>query len=52
MTKPTTRDDLTEKIRQACRSISREEIRNAVRSIRRRAQMCLDQGGRQFEHLM
>ena len=51
MEKPTTRDNMKLRIRNACRSLNSKEVRRATHSISRRAQQCLEVNGRQFEHL-
>lgn len=49
--KPTTRDDMKLRIRNACLLLSNEEILRATDSVTRRAQQCLEVNGRHFEHL-
>lgn len=48
---PTTRQDMMNRIQVACRSLSGEEISRAVNSVSRRAQRCIRENGRHFEHL-
>lgn len=49
-TKPTSRDDMKGRIREACRSIE-GELLGALSSFPRRIRKCLEVNGRQFEHL-
>lgn len=49
--KPTTRDDMKQRIRNACQSLYTKEILKATDSVTRRAEKCLEVNGRQFEHL-
>lgn len=50
-TRPTTREDMINRIEIAINSIPRAEIETAVSSSRRRINSCILQNGRQFEHL-
>lgn len=50
-TAPTTRDEMKERIRLACRQINEEEVRLAVNNLPKRLEMVLEVGGRHFEHL-
>lgn len=50
-TRPTTRADMINRITVAIRSISTAEVEAAVLSTRQRLQLCIDNDGRQFEHL-
>lgn len=49
--RPTTREDMMHRIRNAVASISGEEVLRAVDSFRNRIELCMEQNGRQFEHL-
>lgn len=51
-TRPTTRDDMKQRIRNAINSISTAEIEAAVMSTRERLHLCVDNDGKQFEHLI
>lgn len=50
-TRPTTRDDMIERIREAVQSIPVAEIETAVLSTRQRLIDCIENDGRHFEHL-
>lgn len=50
-TRPTTRDNMIMRIRNAVQSISRAEIEAAVQSTLQRVNACIENDGRQFEHL-
>jgi hypothetical protein len=49
--KPTTRENMKERIRNAIRSLSRAEIEAAVFSTTRRSNKCIENDGRHFEQL-
>ena len=49
--KPTTRENMMERIRNAIRSLSRAEIEAAVFSTATRLNKCIENDGRHFEHL-
>lgn len=49
--RPTTRDDMINRIRTAVESIPMAEVEAAVLSTRRRLSSCIENDGRQFEHL-
>lgn len=49
--KPTTRENMMERIRNAIRTLSRAEIEAAVFSTEVRANKCIDNDGRHFEYL-
>lgn len=49
--RPTTRENMIQRIRQAIASLQPDEIRRAVDSFRLRVHACIIQNGRQFEHL-
>ena len=49
--KPVTFDELKEEIQRQCLAIPSEMFRNVVESIGPRYQLCLENGGNQFEHL-
>lgn len=51
-TAPTTREDMKERIHQACRQINEDEIRHAVNDFSHRLEMLLQEEGRHFEHLL
>jgi len=48
----TTREDIKNRIREACRSITPAVLRNVRRVFRRRLERCIQQNGRAFEHLI
>jgi len=48
---PTTRENMKQRIRDAIRSLPAAEIEAAVESTRQRVQNCIENDGRQFEHL-
>lgn len=50
-TKPTTRDNMMERIRTCMQTISVSELETAVWSTRDRMLKCIENDGRQFEHL-
>lgn len=50
-TRPTTRDDMIERIRNAIQSISMAEVESSVQSTRQRMNSCIENDGRHFEHL-
>lgn len=45
-------EELRENFEAAMRSVTNIHIRNAINGIRRRCQLCLDNNGQQFEHLL
>uniref|UniRef100_A0A1B6HAJ0 Tc1-like transposase DDE domain-containing protein n=1 Tax=Homalodisca liturata TaxID=320908 RepID=A0A1B6HAJ0_9HEMI len=47
--RPTTREDMMQRIREAINTISREEIIRAVDSFTSRIELCLENNGLQFE---
>lgn len=49
--RPTTAEDMKERIRIAVRSISSAEIELAVESTRERLDLCINNDGKHFEHL-
>lgn len=49
--RPTTRNDMMERIRNAFQSLSFKEILRATGSVETRLQKCVHQNGRHFEHL-
>lgn len=52
LTPPDTRDDLVRRIVQVCHEIPPNLILNAAVGVNRRCQMCLEQNGANFEHLI
>lgn len=50
--RPTTRDDMMDRIRQACAAIPRETLLRTVQHFERRINRCQRADGRNFEHLM
>lgn len=50
--KPTTREDMMERIRVACRQIPRDVLLKTVEEFSRRIEMCIQEQGRVFEHLL
>jgi len=50
--RPTTRDDMMQRIRNACQIIGNEEILRATDSVRNRLQHCLENNGGHFEHII
>lgn len=50
-TRPTSREDMKNRIRNAIRSLPRAEVEAAVLSTRKRLQQCVENDGKQFEHL-
>ena len=48
--KPTTRQDMKRRIREAIRSLDPAQSRRATRSVRKRAQKCIEAHGQYFEH--
>lgn len=51
ITRPTTREDMIARIRNAINNISQAEIETAVLSTRNRLDQCIEADGKQFEHL-
>lgn len=51
VTKPTSRENMMERIRNAVASISPEEILRSVDDFRGRVELCIANDGKQFEHL-
>lgn len=51
-TAPTTAEELKGRIRQACRNISANVLRKTVNAFERRLQLCIQQNGGTFEHLL
>lgn len=49
--RPTTKEEMKNRIQEACQNLSAREILNAVDSVRLRLEKCVAQNGRQFEHL-
>uniref|UniRef100_A0A1B6KGF3 Tc1-like transposase DDE domain-containing protein n=2 Tax=Graphocephala atropunctata TaxID=36148 RepID=A0A1B6KGF3_9HEMI len=49
--RPTTREDMMRRIRDAVRSINGEEVLRAVDNFNVRVERCLENNGMQFEHL-
>lgn len=50
-TQPTTKEDMQDRIRNAINSLSTAEIETAVLSTTQRLRLCIQNNGRQFEHL-
>jgi len=50
--KPTTREDMKNRIREACRSITPVVLHDVRRAFHRRLERCIQQNGRAFEHLI
>lgn len=50
--RPTTREDMIERIRATCAAINRNTLLNTVRSFERRLQLCLDAHGDNFEQML
>lgn len=50
--RPTTREDMMERIRRACAAIPRETLLRTVSSFERRVNLCLQANGQIFEHLL
>ena len=50
--RPTTREDLMERIWRACAAISRETLLKTVDGFERRLRLCLQANGEQFEQLL
>lgn len=48
---PTTRENMIERIREACGRISRDELQSVHNGFQRRLQTCIDARGQHFEHL-
>jgi len=51
-TAPTTAEDLKDRIRRACRSIPANVLRKTVDAFEKRLQLCIQQNGGTFEHLL
>lgn len=49
---PTTRENMMERIISACRNIPRNVLLSTVNSFERRVQLCIDNNGGIFEHLL
>ncbi|XP_031332785.1 NADH dehydrogenase [ubiquinone] iron-sulfur protein 2, mitochondrial-like [Photinus pyralis] len=49
--RPTTRENMKERIRNACRLLNENEVLRAVDNVRLRLQNCINQNGRHFEHI-
>lgn len=49
---PTTKDDMKRRIQNAFHSITPQVLLNVRQSFERRLQLCIEENGRQFEHLM
>jgi len=49
---PMTREDMKNRIREACRSITPTVFHNVRRAFRRRFERCVQQNGHAFEHLI
>jgi len=49
---PMTREDMKNRIREACRSITPVVLRNVRRAFRHRLKRCIQQNGRAFEYLI
>ena len=50
--KPRTLEELKRVVTEFCANLDPEEVLAATANIRRRAQVCLEMGGRHFEHRM
>lgn len=50
--RPDNRAEMEQRIRDACQNIPREVLLNTVNSFRKRIQLCLQQNGGTFEHLL
>lgn len=50
--KPTTIQDMKNRIRTACAGIPREVLLNTINSLRKRIGLCIEQNGGNFEHLI
>ncbi|XP_076653300.1 uncharacterized protein LOC143359299 [Halictus rubicundus] len=50
--KPTTPEEMRQRITAACASITSQEIDNAYRSFIKRLQHCINEDGQHFEHLL
>jgi hypothetical protein len=50
-TRPTTREDIILRMINAIRSISMEEVKRVVLRTRERVMLCIENDGKQFEHL-
>ena len=48
--KPASLEELKEVVNDFCESLDPDEVRKAVRQIRRRAQACFEADGGHFEH--
>ena len=49
---PATIEEIMEKVEQASATLTPDVIKKSCRNIRKRAQMCLDQNGKHFQHLI
>lgn len=49
---PTTREDMKDRIREACRAIPLAVLEATVRNFEKRVNLCIRENGRHFEHLM
>lgn len=49
---PTTRDNMQDRIREACAAIPRQTLLNTIQEFRRRLGLCLQANGGNFEHLL
>lgn len=50
-TRPTTKEDMRNRIKNAIRGISKAEVETAILSTQERAELCVEHDGKQFEHL-
>lgn len=49
--RPTTRDNIMKRIRDACQLLSPEEVLQATSSVKTRLRQCVHQGNRHYEHM-
>ena len=48
--RPTTRDNMIHRIRDAIRSLDADEILNATNNFKKRIRACIEENGKHFEH--
>jgi hypothetical protein len=51
-TQPTSLDDLIQRIKNACKSVSSNILNNVYESIPQRFEYCINNNGKQFEDLL
>jgi len=51
-TAPTTRDDMTNRLRRTCRAVTQQTLQRVMQNFKRRLILCLENEEDHFEHLL